>query len=250
MAADTLDTSPSSSSPDALLQAEAEHVTRDYGTFKVYVAADAAADAEHVVLVRGNVAGCHDVLCRVSSACVMSTALGSAECDCSGQVTAAMDRIANDARGGVLIYLVNQEGRGHGLTMKVRALKNKNDGMDTFAAVEKLGLAPDVRDYGVVPRILDELDVLSVALLTNNPEKRMRLEDAGVKVSQTQPLEVCAPRHAWRHMEAKKARGHALSNGYMDHDTAEIPVLSPWMPTMTADGNSHSHDGASSTFSQ
>lgn len=248
MVADTLDTHASSSGPGALLQAEAQHVTRDYGTFKVYVAAD--RDAEHVVLARGEVAGRHGVLCRVSSACVMSTALGSAECDCSGQVTAAMDRIANDARGGVLIYLVNQEGRGHGLKMKVRALKHKNDGLDTFAAVEELGLAPDVRDYDVVPRILDELGILSVALMTNNPEKRLRLEQAGVKVSETHALEVCAPRHAWRHMEAKKARGHALSNGYMEHDTAEIPVLSPWMPTMTADLNGQSHDGASSTLSQ
>jgi hypothetical protein len=51
-------------------------------------------------------------------------------------------------------------------------------------------------------------------------------------------------------MEAKKARGHALSNGYMEHDTAEIPVISSWMPTMTADLTGQSHDGASSTLSQ
>ena len=249
MAADTLDMHASSPVPGALLQAEAQHVTRDYGTFTVHVAT--YDGAEHVVLVRGDVSGREHVLCRVSSACVMSTALGSAECDCSGQVTAAMDRIANDPDGGILIYLLNQEGRGHGLKWKVRALKNKNDGMDTFAAVEELGLEPDVRDYTMVPAILDELGVRSVTMLTNNPEKRMRLEDVGVRISQTQALEVCAPKHAWRHMEAKKARGHELSNGYMVHDdTTEIPVLSAWMPTMTSDRNGHSQDGASSALSQ
>lgn len=224
MAADTSDTHASLPASGRLWQAEAQHVTRDHGTFKVYVAGH--GDAEHVVLVRGDVHGRENVLCRVSSACVMSTALGSAECDCSGQVSEAMARIASDTRGGVLIYLVNQEGRGHGLTWKVRALKNKNDGMDTFAAVAELGLAPDVRDYEVVPAILDELGVVSVALLTNNPEKRMRLEGLGVKVSETHALEVCTPRHAWRHMAAKKARGHDLSNEYTQHDTAEMPVLS------------------------
>jgi hypothetical protein len=103
----------------------------------------------------------------------------------------------------------------------------------------------------MVPAILDELGVESVTMLTNNPEKRMRLEDVGVRISQTQALEVCAPKHAWRHMEAKKARGHELSNGYMVHDdTTEIPVLSAWMPTMTSDRNGHSQDGASSALSQ
>lgn len=248
MAADTSDTHASSPAHGLLLQAEAQHVTRDNGTFKVYVADHESG--EHVVLVRGDVRGRGDVLCRVSSACVMSTALGSAECDCNGQVSEAMERISNDARGGILIYLVNQEGRGHGLKWKVRALKNKNDGMDTFAAVERLGLAPDVRDYKVVPAILDELDVVSVALLTNNPEKRRQLEDVGVNVSATHALEVCTPRHAWRHMAAKKARGHELSDSYLDHDTAEIPVMRSWMPTVTAGVGGHNHDGASSTLSQ
>lgn len=247
MAADTSDTRGPFPS-GALLQAEAQHVTRDNGTFKVYVAEHETG--EHVVLVRGDVRGREGVLCRVSSACVMSTALGSAECDCDGQVSEAMARISSDARGGILIYLVDQEGRGHGLKWKVRALKHKNDGMDTFAAVEELGLAPDVRDYTVVPAILDELGVVSVALLTNNPEKRRQLERVGVTVSATHALEVPPPRHAWRHMAAKKARGHELANSYVEHDTAEIPVLRAWMPTVTADGNGHSHDGASSTLSQ
>lgn len=212
-----------------VLQAEAEHVTRSNGTFKVYVAEHESG--EHVVLVRGDVADQEAVLCRVSSACVMSTALGSAECDCRDQLVAAMDLIAAE-ECGILIYLVDHEGRGHGLKWKVRALRNKNLGMDTFAAVETLGLSPDVRDYRVVPAILDELGVGSVALLTNNPEKRRNIEAAGVSVKETRPLEVCPPKHAWRHMEAKRSRGHALTNRYSDADTTEIPSLGRWMPPL------------------
>lgn len=234
--------------PGALLQAEADHVTRRNGTFKVYVAHHDSG--EHVVLVRGDVRGHQGVLCRVSSACVMSTALGSAECDCTDQLSAAMELVANDERGGVVIYLLDQEGRGHGLTWKVRALKNKNMGMDTFAAMETLGLTPDVRDYAVVHQILDELGIGSVELLTNNPEKRRKIEAAGVAVSGTRALEVCPPKHAWRHMEAKRLNGHALTNSYVDTDTAEIPVLGRWLPAVTADADGHSQDGAASTLSQ
>jgi 3,4-dihydroxy 2-butanone 4-phosphate synthase / GTP cyclohydrolase II len=230
-----------------LLQAEAVHVTRGNETFKVYIADH--ENSEHVVLVRGDVSGQENVLCRVSSACVMSTAFGSAECDCQGQLAAAVDVIVKEGRG-VLIYLMNQEGRGHGLKWKIRALKNKNEGMDTFAAVEKLGLPHDVRQYDVVPKILEELGVASVTLLTNNPEKFLKIQDAGVNVTEAQQLEVRPPEHAWRHMEAKRVRGHRLTNSYMElDDTAEIVVLGRWLPTVSAQAGDSSQDGTASTLS-
>ncbi|HSK89765.1 MAG TPA: GTP cyclohydrolase II [Euzebyales bacterium] len=239
MGSDTPDLRTSFPRRGALLQAEAEHVTRRNGTFKVYVAVHGGG--EHVVLVKGDVRDREGVLCRVSSACLMSTALLSAECDCKDQLAAAMNLISSDDRGGIVIYLVDQEGRGHGLKWKVRALANKNQGMDTFAAVEHLGLPEDVRDYSVVPAVLEELGVPSVALLTNNPVKRRMIEQAGVVVKETHALEVCPPEHAWRHMEAKRARGHALTNAYMRPgdgdaltDTAEIPRVGQWMPTVSA----------------
>lgn len=238
MAADARQAPPATDALGSLFRAEAEHVTRQYGSFRVYVADDGGA--EHIVLVRGEVRGRERVLCRVSSACVMSTALDSAECDCVDQVNAALQRIASDERGGVLIYLTNQEGRGHGVTWKIRALRHKNDGADTFEAVERLGLLPDVRDYKVVPQILDELGVRSVALLSNNPRKRDELCRVGVNIAEMHALEVCPPRHAWRHMEAKRRRGHTLTNAYMD--TGEIRPGNAaggrrgdgWMPAVTA----------------
>jgi GTP cyclohydrolase II len=220
-------------SASTLLEVEAEHVTRINGTFRVYVADHEGS--EHIVLVRGDVRNREGVLCRVSSACVMSTALGSAECDCMDQLSAAMDLISNYEHGGIIIYLMDQEGRGHGLKWKIRALKHKNEGMDTFAAVEHLGLPPDIRDYTIVPRILDELEVGSVTLLTNNPDKRDKIQRAGVHIKETQPLEVCPPQPAWRHMEAKRVRGHALTTWYIDAEAVGSAVPDGHLPVETSE---------------
>lgn len=195
--------------------------TRTNGSFDVLVVLDRVGIragrpddvAEHVALVRGDVTG-DDVPLRVSSACVMSTALGSAECDCAQQLDAAVARIATVGRG-VVIYLADQEGRGHGLTGKIKALGNKNAGMDTFAAAEALGVKADVRSYAAVRDILEDLGVRSVVLLTNNPEKACRIEEAGVKVTRLESLEVEAPAHARRHMEAKRHRGHLLTMSHL-----------------------------------
>jgi 3,4-dihydroxy 2-butanone 4-phosphate synthase / GTP cyclohydrolase II len=229
-----------------LLQAEALHVTRGNETFRVYIADHDSG--EHVVLVRGDVSGHEGVLCRVSSACVMSTALGSAECDCKDQLAVAMDLIAKQERG-ILIYLVNQEGRGHGLKWKIRALKHKNEGMDTFAAVEKLGLPSDIRQYDVVPKILNELGVASVTLLTNNPEKLQKIQNTGVTVKEAHQLEVCPPEHAWRHMEAKRNRGHHLAVSYIDEGTAEIAVLGRRLSPVIAQAGDASQEEAASILS-
>lgn len=207
-----------------LFAATAEHVTARYGTFDLYVAADLPAigvGGEILVLVRGDVEGT-GALCRVASACVTSTALGSIECDCALQLDAALARI-NAADRGILIYLTDQEGRGQGLTTKVRALANKNRGLDTFAAVEELGLDADVRTFAAVPAILDAFGIRSVVLLTGNPDKRDALVHAGVKVDRTEPLKVTPNSWARRSMQAKQARGHTVVGSYADDPLGAFP---------------------------
>lgn len=203
----------------------AEHVTARHGAFDLYVTAGSPAAAvppNLLVLVRGDVRGQDHVLCRVSSSCVTSTALGSIECECALQIDAALARI-NDADRGVLIYLTDQEGRGQGLATKVRALANKNRGLDTFAAVEELGLDADVRNFDAVGAILDALGVRSVVLLTGNPDKRDAIIGGGVKVERMEPLNV-AP-HSWTRvsMRAKQARGHTLLGRYSDDPLGAYP---------------------------
>lgn len=208
-----------------LFAADARHVTRRFGDFRIRVTharMDRAVPADVIVLTRGDVSGGDAALCRVASACVTSTALDSAECDCDLQTDAAMERIAA-ANRGLLIYLTNQEGRGHGLQLKVRALVNKNRGMDTFAAVEALGPPSDVRSYDAVPPILDALGVHSIALMTNSPDKYYALLDCGVKIERTEPLHVTPHSHAMPSMRAKRARGHETPGAYADDPMLPYP---------------------------
>lgn len=186
--------------------AEAEFETREHGSFRIFVTDPVVVGGEHVALVKGDVLGQHSVLCRVASSCLTSTALGSADCDCVDQIDLALSLIC-DVGSGVFLYL-SQEGRGHGLVTKIRALEQKNRGLDTLAAVEALGLPADVRDYRSAAAMLDALGIHSVRLLTNNLAKLLSITNAGVDVREVRPLIADAPPRAQRHLAAKLARFH------------------------------------------
>lgn len=208
-----------------LFAADATHVTRQHGRFRLYVTndnVDPAVPAGLIVLARGDIRDGERVLCRVASACVTSTALDSAECDCSQQIDAALDEIDRSDRG-VFIYLTDQEGRGQGLVAKIRALAQKNQGLDTFAAVEAIGLKPDVRIFDAVSPILHELGVRSIILLASNPDKRDAISESGVKVAEMRPLRVEPPSWTRQSMRAKRDRGHDLLGCYADEPLAPYP---------------------------
>jgi len=161
---------------------------------------------EHVAMVLGDVAG-EDVLTRVHSSCFTGEVLGSLRCDCRAQLDAALARIADEGRG-VVVYLV-QEGRGIGLGNKVRAYALQDGGADTVDANLQLGFDADLRSYDLAARILTDLGVASVRLMTNNPAKIAGLEGAGIKVAAHESHWVDAHEHAADYLEAKKAKmGH------------------------------------------
>lgn len=168
-----------------------------------------AVGGQSVVLVKGEIGPKpRRVLCRVASSCLLSTALDSAECDCREQIDESL-RLIHREGVGIFLYL-RQDGRGHGVATKVRALANKNAGMDTFEAVEALGLAADIRSYGQVLPILSALGVCSIRLLSSNPDKVAAIRATGVVVDEVLPIAVSAPAQATRHLDAKRARGHLL----------------------------------------
>jgi GTP cyclohydrolase II len=136
---------------------------------------------EHMAVVRGEIGGTANVLCRVHSECWTSEVMGSLKCDCREQFHTAMERIAGEG-AGVVVYL-RQEGRGIGLGNKVRAYDLQNRGADTVEANLALGFEADARNYDIAGAILRDLGVQSVRLLTNNPLKIKGLEDAGVVVA-------------------------------------------------------------------
>jgi 3,4-dihydroxy 2-butanone 4-phosphate synthase/GTP cyclohydrolase II len=146
-----------------------------------------ADQKEHLALVMGEVAGKSDVLVRVHSECFTGDVIGSLRCDCGEQLSTAKDMIARQ-REGVLIYL-RQEGRGIGLLDKLRAYNLQDQGYDTVDANLILGHQADERDYTVAARILEDLRIRSVHLLTNNPSKIVKLEESGVPITDRVALE-------------------------------------------------------------
>jgi 3,4-dihydroxy 2-butanone 4-phosphate synthase/GTP cyclohydrolase II len=186
---------------------------------------------EHVALVRGELGDGDDVLVRVHSECLTGDVLGSRRCDCGPQLEAALESVAAEDRG-VVVYLRGHEGRGIGLVHKLRAYALQDAGADTVDANLELGLPADARDYGTGARILRDLGVHSVRLLTNNPAKRDGLERHGVPVRGRVALPVQATAENLRYLRTKRDR--------MGHDLPNLPVE---VPAQTSNG--HTPNGTS-----
>lgn len=196
-------------SPHASGNPVAQLSTRSFGQFSIEVRTASRSQGNDILLYKGEPTPGESVLCRVTTACTLSTAFDASDCDCRDQLRVAMALISAEGRGAV-IYL-DQEGRGHGIQTKIRALRNKNNGLDTIAAVEDLGLESDVTDYRDVPAYLRAITTGSVRLLTNNPAKVQSLTQLGVEIAGVVP---CIPGvvhpDTRRHLEAKRNRGHIL----------------------------------------
>lgn len=163
------------------LEAEASLPTT-HGNFHVKGYYDTRTTADHVAIIAGNPTG-EDVLVRMHSECITGEAFGSKKCECGPQLDFALEQIAKDPRGGVVIYLRGQEGRGIGLLNKLKAYSLQDQGMDTVDANLALGLPSEAREYGAAVSILRDLGVKSVRLMSNNPAKIDALEMAGISVS-------------------------------------------------------------------
>lgn len=145
-------------------------------------------DKEHLALVHGDVSGQENVLVRIHSECFTGDVLGSLRCDCGEQLHQAIQKIA-DAGAGIVIYL-RQEGRGIGLLDKLRAYNLQDAGYDTVEANIMLGHQADSRDYTIAALMLQDLEVYSVHLLTNNPDKIEKLQALGIVVTERVALPV------------------------------------------------------------
>jgi 3,4-dihydroxy 2-butanone 4-phosphate synthase/GTP cyclohydrolase II len=173
------------------------------GAFYLHHFHSAWDEKNHLALVLGD-AGGEDLLVRIHSECFTGDVLGSQRCDCGEQLTRALEAIAAEGRGA-LIYL-RQEGRGIGLEEKLRAYNLQDEGYDTVDANLLLGHQADERDYTAAALILQELDVGSVRLLTNNPAKIEGLSGLGIEVRERIPLQMPSNPESRAYLEAKAAR--------------------------------------------
>ena len=145
-------------------------------------------------------------LVRVHSECLTGDVFGSHRCDCGEQLNQALDLIAE--QGGAVIYLTGHEGRGIGLSNKLRAYALQDQGWDTVDANRELGFTDDARDYRAAATILRTLGLDRIRLLTNNPVKTASLEKLGITVEAVVPLEVAARPENTHYLTTKRERMH------------------------------------------
>jgi GTP cyclohydrolase II len=171
---------------------------------------------EHCALVLGDLKGRTHVPVRVHSECLTSEVFGSLKCDCREQLEHAQAEIARRGFGAVL-YL-RQEGRGIGLSNKVRAYALQAGGADTVEANEQLHLPVDARTYDVAAAMLDALGVRSIELLTNNPAKIAALNQLGVRIERRVPVLVPATPFSASYLETKRRlMQHELPSNPQQH---------------------------------
>ena len=184
-----------------------------HGSFKLRGYYDTRTTADHVAIIAGNPTG-ENVLVRMHSECITGEAFGSKKCECGPQLDYALDRIATDPAGGVVIYLRGQEGRGIGLLNKLKAYALQDEGMDTVEANLALGLPSEAREYGAAVSILRDLGIKSVRLMSNNPAKIDALEMAGISVTEYVPIIVGQENENMGYLETKREKmGHILPEG-------------------------------------
>ena len=196
-----------------------------YGEFTAYSFQSLLDGEQHLAFVIGDVDKGEPVLVRVHSECLTGDVFGSLRCDCGPQLDAALRRIGEEG-AGVVVYLRGHEGRGIGLTHKLRAYHLQDNGMDTVDANVELGLPVDSREYGIGAQILVELGVEKMRIMTNNPAKYGGLEGYGLDIVERVGIQATPNPENLAYLRAKQSRlGHLLDG-----------LGEPAAPTADADG--------------
>jgi 3,4-dihydroxy 2-butanone 4-phosphate synthase / GTP cyclohydrolase II len=195
-----------------LIHREAEVVipTEEYGEPKFIAYRVEHEDQEPLAIVWGDLSSAEAPLVRMHSSCFTGDILGSLRCDCGDQLHMAIRMIMEEGCGAV-VYLP-QEGRGIGLTAKLKAYQLQDGGLDTVEANHRLGFKADLRDYMVGLQILKDLGLRHVRILTNNPKKTEAFEEwVDLKVVEQVPIVAPPHEHRSRYMDVKRTKmGHLL----------------------------------------
>lgn len=204
-------------------RAEAKLPT-EFGIYDIIVFEELSNGKEHVVMKMGDLTDGEKVLSRIHSECLTGDILHSLKCDCGFQLEAALQKISEVGRG-ILIYH-REEGRGIGLTNKIRAYALQDQGLDTVEANEALGFPADMRRFDVCADIYELLGVKSISLLTNNPRKVETMKSHGINVVERIPLFVGKNKYNERYLRIKRSKlDHMLTDSQLNEQNLDYDFV-------------------------
>tara|TARA_B110000008_G_scaffold264798_1_gene289382 strand:- start:289 stop:882 length:594 start_codon:yes stop_codon:yes gene_type:complete len=188
---------------------ETSELPTDIANFQVHAFTEEQGKKDHLVISYGNIDNNKSILARIHSQCITGESFFSMRCDCRFQLTESLNKIKNHGSG--VIFYLQQEGRGIGLSNKIRAYKLQDEGMDTVEANHQLGFNEDERSYEIVASMADHLNIQSIDLMTNNPKKINALEKMGIKINKRIPILSKSNEHNKKYLSTKaKKLGHLL----------------------------------------
>jgi len=188
---------------------ETSNLPTDIGNFKVHAFTDSNDLKDHLAISIGDLNVDKPILSRIHSQCVTGESFFSLRCDCRYQLTESLNQIAKKGLG--VIFYLQQEGRGIGLSNKIRAYNLQDKGLDTVEANHQLGFEEDERSYETVSAMISFLGIKKIDLMTNNPKKIDALKSYGVIINQRVPLSTDTNKHNKKYISTKiKKLGHLL----------------------------------------
>ena len=188
---------------------ETSKLPTDIGEFTVHAFTDQKESKDHLAICMGDLLTNEPVLSRIHSQCITGESFFSMRCDCRYQLTESLQQIANVGRG--VVFYLQQEGRGIGLSNKIKAYNLQDKGLDTVEANHQLGFKEDERTYETVSGMIKFLAIKKLDLMTNNPKKIKALKDMGVEVNQRIPLSTDTNKYNEKYISTKINKlGHLL----------------------------------------
>ena len=188
---------------------ESSSLPTDIATFTVYAFTEINNEKDHLAITIGNISESDPVLARIHSQCITGESFFSLRCDCRFQLSESLKRISERETG--IIFYLQQEGRGIGLSNKIRAYKLQDDGFDTVEANHQLGFHEDERNYEIVSAMANHLKIKSMDLMTNNPRKIDAIEKSGLKINKRIPIKSESNDHNKSYLSTKaKKLGHLM----------------------------------------
>ena len=194
---------------DIIKFVEASELPSEIADFKVHAFTEKQSEKDHLAITLGDIKSVDSVLTRIHSQCITGESFFSLRCDCRYQLSESLNQITKKGCG--VIFYLQQEGRGIGLSNKIRAYKLQDSGFDTVEANHQLGFHEDERNYEIVSAMAKYLKIKSIDLMTNNPKKIDAIEKSGIKINKRIPIKSKSNDHNKNYLDTKaKKLGHLM----------------------------------------